>query len=100
MRLPENPHMERKAILCLILCYLEDTMPLLHQRFRMEEIGLRELDEMRAGGAVGDDFEDGLPRVLRAWQGRVRRQFLWLRPRGAPCAYGPHLYAPTAVVEQ
>ncbi|KAJ7890145.1 hypothetical protein B0H14DRAFT_2561418 [Mycena olivaceomarginata] len=71
MRLPENPHMERKAILCLILCYLEDTMPLLHQRFRMEEIGLRELDEMRAGGAVGDDFEDGLPRVLRAWQAMI-----------------------------
>ncbi|KAJ7889549.1 hypothetical protein B0H14DRAFT_2336733, partial [Mycena olivaceomarginata] len=63
MRLPENPHMARKAILCLILCYPDDTTLPVHQRFRMEEIGAPRTrrDACVPGAAVGDGFEDGLP---------------------------------------
>ncbi|KAJ7890130.1 hypothetical protein B0H14DRAFT_2690686 [Mycena olivaceomarginata] len=96
MRLPENPHMERKAILCLILCYRDDTMLPVHQRFRVEEIGRRELDEMRAF----PELQRSTPQFCARGEVEFGDNFYGCVRVGLHVAYGPHLYAPTAVVQQ
>jgi hypothetical protein len=102
MRLPENPHMERKAILCLILCYRDDTTLPVHQRFRVEEIGRRELDEMRAFPELQSAMTSKTvyPQFCARGEVEFGDNFYGCVRVGLHVAYGPHLYAPTAVVQQ
>jgi hypothetical protein len=68
----------------------------------MEEIGLRELDEMRAFPELQSAMASKTVYLEFCARGKVecRDNFYGCVRMGLHVAYAPHLYAPTAMVEQ